>query len=240
MKFTLACAFATLGILAVAACGGRSVAPTQPFEVMPQAFTPTSGPNGIDPCKKLSSFTWYFKGPCIAQTIQKNSTEFKLKNYKGVAQSVTYPPPSGSVLGDTVFVTGEGTGRSDISGTSYGSKFPFYGTKGVPCENPSSSTVPCPGKLLMYDLMDDTSKNNLTFTAGPTFKFTTAKDLTGKSTCTVNELTQAFSSSGSSWFYIVSPVTGRVKDRSVIIPGNKTYKFEPAHNQMVVLAISCK
>ena len=239
MRSTLLGGFAILAA-ATAGCGETHIAPVQPgFVPEPAARSGAMA----DPCATLSKHGrtyWYFKGPCIARTIERASTVFAMKPYKGIAQTVTYTSVSGSLPAGTKHVVGEGTGPSDITGVNYGSKFPFFGSKAAPCENGSYQPEPCPGTLLIYDVIASESKTHVSFKSGPAFRFIAQNALHGKSVCTIADLAESFSSTNGSgsYGYVITPVTGRVKSGSVIFPSAKYYAFDPPPS--IVIAVSCK
>ncbi|HTU82508.1 MAG TPA: hypothetical protein VMF61_10285 [Candidatus Acidoferrales bacterium] len=246
MRFTLVRVLAFFGVLALAACGGSGITPMQPG-MASQAFAPASAvdasfpfrgdlvPDVTDPCKTLSTEgLWYFKGSCLGEDVKKSGTVYKLKVYRGITQTLSYPATSGTVAPKTELVTGEATGKGDITGSLSGSKFPLFGS--VKCTGGSSSgTTACPGKALMYDLLVNVSAStNANFVGSPSMTFKGATALKGKHTCVLDQLIQ----SGGSWAYQVTPVTGPVKKGSVTIPEHPG-TFTIDHHGISVLAVSC-
>jgi hypothetical protein len=158
---------AAAALIALAACGGRGVMPAQ-APASGLSFAPNAGPSAVDPCATLGkSGLWYFHGSCLSENVKKSATTFKLKGYKGIAQTLKYPAASAGVPARTTFVTGEGTGKLDITGTYQKSKFPLYGSKGVPCINQSGSTEACSNTPFLYDLLVNDSANTVTFAGSP-------------------------------------------------------------------------
>jgi hypothetical protein len=231
MRFTFVRGFAIVAAFALAACGGRTMVPmSQPASGFP-AFDNVA-PSTSDPCPTLSKDgLWYFHGPCLAEDVKKSSTEFKFKGYKGITQTVKYPAVSGSVAANTTFVTAEGTGNSDITGTFSGEKFPIYGSKDVKCLGASSSSEKCAGKAVVYDLLVNASTNSVTFTGSPSIALTAPTVLKHKHQCTLNQFIQSRG-------YQVTPVQGKIEKGAVTLPVD-TFSFHLNSHTIEVFAVSC-
>jgi hypothetical protein len=234
MRFTIMRGVAIFTVLALTACG-RGMVPVQ-TPASGFSFSGAAVQNAADPCETLSKEKlWYFHGSCLAEKVNgADGTAFQLTSYKGITELLELTPVSGSVPANTSFVTGDGTGSSDITGTYKGEKFPLYDSKGAPCISPTSSATKCAGKAIVYDLLFNDSKNEVTFMGSPSVLLTAPTPLKHQKTCTLNQLVQ----SGGKWAYQVTPVTGKIKNGKVTLP---VYPFSVqfvAHS-FKVLAISC-
>ena len=225
--------FCFFAALALAACGGRSIVPMQsPFTAL--SFDGNAVANATDPCETLSKDgIWYFHGPCLAQDVKKTSTTYKLKAYKGIAQTLKYPALSASLPANSTLITGEGTGSSDITGTFTGTKFPLYGAKGVPCVNGSGSSGSCVGTALVYDLLANATANNAMFTGSPSIALV-ARSLKHDRSCVLNQLIQR----GAGWAWEVTPVGSFTKKDTVSLPTD-SISFHVDSHTIEVLAVSC-
>lgn len=233
MRFTFSRGIAVFAIVAVASCGGRGVVPTQPSNPgIP--FAGTMAPSATNPCATLDKEgTWYFHGPCIAENVKQSATIFKLKSYRSVTQILKYPAVSGKAPAKTAFVTGEATGKKDVTGTFQGTKFPLYGSSSGPCVGNYGSAQACSGKAVVYDLMVNAGTTNVSFVGSPSITLT-GKVLRHKTTCTLNQLIRA-----GGWAYQATPVTATIAKGKVQLPQfPNTYNMDT--HTVYVFAISCQ
>ena len=154
--------------LALAACGGHGLVPSQ--SAGGDAFAPSAAmaPAAASPCQipKL----WYFMGGCKAGFLTSAGGKFALPKYKGITWTTTLG--KNSAKGKVPFVMGDATGAGDI--TSGPGKFPIYGVK--TCLAPSK----CPGSALVYFEAVNDSKAAITFNS-PSQLVVAAAKFPGKS-----------------------------------------------------------
>lgn len=137
--------------IALAACGGHAMVPSQTGNVpfarpVPQVTT--------SPCK--ISGLWYFHGSCKAFTLSSAGGTFKLPAYKGITFTATIG--SNTASGKVKFILGDATGKKDITGTVGGKAFPKYGA--TKCAQAGA----CPGTPLVYFEAVNTSSATINIT----------------------------------------------------------------------------
>jgi hypothetical protein len=229
LRVIIAHGLAIFTVLALTACGSRSMVPSQtPASAF--SYTGDVAPSATDPCKTLSTEgLWFFHGPCILESVKKSGTTYALKALAGITQTVKLQAVSGSVPANTGVVTAEGIGKSDITGTFSGKTFPLYGSD---CVNASSSATTCTGKAIVYDILVNISANSVTFTGSPSITLTAPTPLKHKKKCTLNQ----WNGVGSQ--YLVTPVTGNIKKGKVTLPVYPS-SFHLNTHTVDTFAISC-
>lgn len=156
---------ATAAAIALAACGGRGIVPSQSaapdLSLVPQAANPCYT-SAVQPA-------WIFKGSCKITKLPPGGTKIALAAYKGMTETVTLPKNTGK---DGAFVLVDAVGGADIT---------KYKTLAMP---KLPSTV---GKSALYVEAVNATKG-LMFTAG-SLVFLTKGTFPGK-TCTLSLLQQ--------------------------------------------------
>lgn len=191
--------------VALAACGGRGVIPSQSGAPDSNAFTAMSS----NPCyTKAVQPAWIFKGSCVIGKLPAKGKTFKLAPYKGVTVSVTLP--ANDAKGNPTFVLVDAIGGKVKDIKPYKKKpFPLI---------PASS-----GKSVIY-IEAVNSFGGLTFSKKSLVVTATANKLPG-SHCSVALLQQK--GSKFSWFTI--PVPPAVKGGTITetLPASGVKVFFP-------------
>lgn len=234
-------------VVALAACAGQSVVPSQSTPYAPQFAAPAaqSGattaalPMGADLASRATDpcnlGIWYFKGSCLKIAAKKPSTKFALKTYKGITATITWP--SSNAKPNTFIIIGEGTNSTDITGTFNGHAFTFYKGKGVKCYNTSLKVTPCAGSALVYAIVANDSKNAITFSGTPQIDIASS-GLAGKKKCTLNLIYFA-NNAPKGWE--VTPISAAPKAGKVTIPSVKLSQgFGFSGDTFSVFAITCE
>jgi hypothetical protein len=133
-------AIAAVAALALAACGGHAMVPSQNFSQNPIAGGAFAVPDAGTPCSTIKGF-WQFGGACKAYSLTAAGATYKLPYYKGIALHVTVG--KNSATKSIPFLLGDATGKGDITGTYKTKKFPPYSTK-------TCAKSPCAGTPMLY------------------------------------------------------------------------------------------
>jgi hypothetical protein len=177
--------------LALAACGGHGVVPSQSL-ASGNGFVPANTmPLGVDPDKTSKcdlSGMYYFHGDCVAFNLSMSSNTTvelgKFGAYKGIKITTTFGPfvnpPKG--IKSVAALMGDAVGKGDISGTVKGKAFPLYGV-GKDCVNSQGKAEFCPGKPFVYAELINTSKYTLKPKLTPKFVISDTNGFPGKRLC---------------------------------------------------------
>ncbi|HTA40716.1 MAG TPA: hypothetical protein VK760_16660, partial [Candidatus Acidoferrales bacterium] len=116
-----------------------------------------------------------------------------------------------------------GTSDRDITGTFGGVAFPVYGT--VPCVDPVSHPSICPGKAILYNLIDNHTDEDIGFGQTPRFSLTNAGSFPGKE-CELISLTRT---KAGQWEWVLELMYSRPKDGKISFPsrGRAIFGFSP-------------
>lgn len=181
---------AVVAAVALAACGGHGVVPSQlaPNGAVAPAGNAVLGvvPDGKSKCDIPGIY--YFHGDCVAFNLSMNATTIvklgKYGAYKGIKITTTFGvfqnPPKG--VKTIAALMGDATGSGDITGTIGGKSFPIYGA-GKDCVNNTGQPIYCPGKPFVYAELINTSKYTLKPKYTPGFNITDTNGFPGKRLC---------------------------------------------------------
>jgi hypothetical protein len=224
---------AAVAALALGACAGHGMVPSQ-------SGIPSGGSDSVlrkstSPCN-FGTQGWYFHGSCAAFVMKPKGLTVKLPIYKSFTLNTTYGKSDVSAKGAEM-ITGDATGKKDITGTLGGQPFPPYGA-GNDCVNSFGKAVACPGKVFLYAELINTSAKTITPKMTPKFVITTSTKFPGHTTCYPAVLTAKGKKSAGGWSpqtIIGSPPKG--KTLTINAFNNTLGLVYPAHSGLFVAAI---
>ena len=231
-------ATAIVAAVALAACAGHGVVPSQ--SVVPAVSNGflangfAAGPDGkTSPCDLKGMY--YFHGSCRAFSLNMTkATTLKLGQfgpYQGITITTTFsaftnPPKVQTVAA----VMGDAIGKGDITGTVGGKAFPLYGA-GKDCVY-AGKPATCPGKPFVYAELINKSQYTLKPQLTPKFVITDSNGFpTGKKNqCFPAELT-------SKGWLPQTNVHGTPKNHTLVINALKNTQnlYYPANAQFIVV-----
>ncbi|MEO6834443.1 MAG: hypothetical protein ABI231_00830, partial [Candidatus Tumulicola sp.] len=188
-------AAAIAAAVALAACGGHGVVPSQSLASgVANGFTSNGFAPGVSPAKSpcAQPNMYYFQGSCAAFNMNMNATTTvvlgKVHPYQGIEITTTLskftkPPNVKSVPA----IMGDAIGK-DVTGKVKTKIFPLYGT-GNNCFI-NQKPAKCPGKPFVYAELINMSKYTLKPQATPAFYIVDKNGYPGKTLCYAAILTQ--------------------------------------------------
>jgi hypothetical protein len=192
---TITIGAAFVAAAALSACAGRGVVPSQNFasssgtDAMIASPQATATPN---PCQHTNPATMYlFGGSCTSFTMKGSNglpvTVYlgRYKAYQGIKITTVYGKNTGGPATPLPFVTGDATGKGDITGKVGGKAFLAYGGKNCLF---NGKLGPCPGKVFVYAELINNSNYTLKPADTPTFTITDTNKFPG-TTCFPAEYT---------------------------------------------------
>lgn len=208
-------------IVVLGACSGQGSVPMQAGNAQPSAIDAAK-----DPCNIKNM--WYFRGSCSQITIQDSGSTIALKAYKGI--TMTESLGKVKTTGTVTIISGDGTGKTDITGTlSSGLAFPFYGKS---CFDANLAATKCTGKQIVYFDIDNSSSNIITFKTTPEIAVT---DSSAKGTCTLDNLKNVNGKIG----YQLTSITAKVKNGKFTLNAVKYPHPQELATGFFVFGISC-
>jgi hypothetical protein len=244
----VACAAA----VALAACGGHGVVPSQ--SLAPNSgFAPNSGmmpgsdlANSVTPDNTLCAIPgqWYFHGACLAFSMSTTKTTVvnlgKFSPYGGIKITATFgpalAPPKG--VSSISAIMGDAIGNGDITGLVGGKPFSPYGKTNNCLSN--RKLGPCPGHPFVYAELYNNSTHTLKPKDTPGFAITDSHGFPGKRLCFPAVWSAATKTSPAGWNPNLNvggvPHGTTVKINPVANPGQLFYT---AH-QAVITAGACE
>jgi hypothetical protein len=193
-------AAAIVAAIALAACGGHGVVPSQSF-TSGNAVSAGSNVllNAVSDAKVSKcdiAGMYYFHGSCVAFTLNLlGNTTIELGKYgayHGIKITTTLSaissPPKG--VKTVPAIMGDAIGNGDITGQVGGKSFPLYG-HGKDCVNSQGKAEYCPGKPFVYAELINQSKYTLKPKDTPKFYITDSNGFPGKNNCFPAILTKA-------------------------------------------------
>jgi hypothetical protein len=190
---------AALAALALTACGGRAVIPSN--GMMPNSFEPdVNGPGPAICYTAKVQPAWILHGACVMSKLTSKGAAFKLPAYKGVTVNVTLPAGNSAGAKGGPFVLVDAIGGIDIS---------KWKGKALP-KIPATT-----GKSVIY-VETVNSIAGLKFPKGNlVFKITTKKS--PGSSCALSLLQQK----GAKFSWFKTPITAQIKGGTATytIPG---------------------
>lgn len=169
---------AVAAAIALAACGGHGLVPSQ--SAGPDSLAPTSAfhPAATSPCDIKG--LWYFKGTCLPGELAASGGTFKLAKYNGVTVITTLG--KNSVKGKAPMILADATKPdTDVTGKYKNKLFPPYSQKTC------AKQVTCSGAAVVYLEVINGTKSQINFTSKTTLTVAASK-FPGK-TCIPAELT---------------------------------------------------
>jgi len=178
-------ACAVIALIFIAGCAGTNAGSFGPQGGIAQSTIATGAPHssrrGViqDPGYRLSDDPkegspcdiagfWYFHGSCTTFSIGPKGLTVRLAAYRGLSLQQSFP--TNFTTKTDAFVTGDGTSDADITGTFETKAFPVYGSIG--CASIFGGPMPCPGKALLYTVIENAGSVTIGFNATPGFTIT--------------------------------------------------------------------
>jgi hypothetical protein len=186
---------AAAAAIALGACAGHGMVPSQ-SGVPSGNFDSVLRKSKPSPCN-LGTQGWYFHGACAAFLMKPNGITVKLPVYKSFTLDTTYGKSNVSPKGAGM-ITGDATGKGDITGTVGGHPFPPYGA-GNDCVSSLGKAEACPGTVFLYAELINTSAKTITPKTTPQFVITTKTKFPGHTTCYPAVLTAKSKNSAGGW-----------------------------------------
>jgi hypothetical protein len=253
LNCTLVAAAATV---ALAACSSQGAIPlqsttadnaalnmrlSQPLSVQPLALPLSDDALSPDAAKSACDLkgTWYFKGSCVKANVVKAGGTFSLAAYKGITMKVTTGTTGATKA--VPFIVGNGTSKTDITGTNNGKAFPFMSAKPGNCitvVGSQGNAATCPTPFVYFEEIND-SKTNVTIPDWPSSTISNTGKYPGK-TCT---LAIMVSTKSGAMYWDLLPITGKVSGSSVTLKGKKATGVITANlngGYLDLFAIGCK
>ena len=193
-------AAAIVAAVALAACGGHGVVPSQSFASGNAVSTGSDALLNAVSDAKVSKCDitgmYYFHGSCVPFNLNMNSNTTielgKYGAYHGIKITTTLStiqnPPKG--VKTIPFIMGDAVGNGDITGQVKGKSFPLYG-HGKDCVNSQGKAEYCPGKPFVYAELINSSTHTLKPKDTPKFYITDSNGFPGKRLCFPAILTAA-------------------------------------------------
>lgn len=231
---------AIVAAVALAACAGRGVVPSQGFAPnVSNGFASNgfdAGPDGkTSPCDIKGKY--YFHGSCRTFNLNMTkSTTVKLGQfgpYHGITITTTFGPFTNPPKVQSVpAIMGDAVGSGDITGLAGGKAFKLYGD-GKDCVY-ANKPATCPGKPFVYAELINTSKYTLKPQLTPKFVITDSNGFpTGRNNqCFPAELT-------SKGWLPETNVHGTPKNDTLVINALKNTQnlYYPANGQFIVVGV---
>ncbi|HTA37454.1 MAG TPA: hypothetical protein VK760_00175 [Candidatus Acidoferrales bacterium] len=209
---------AALALTALAACSGATTIPYQGQTAGEPGDPLVRTANASSPCD-ISGF-WYFHGSCEAIRMKPKGVSVALRRYNGLTLKESFS--KNFATEDPAFVIGEGTSAHDITGLNGGQTFPVYGS--VACSSLSGDAVTCPGRAVLYNVIENAGSETVVFNATPLFEITKSPGFTAAK-CQVVQLRRT----GTRFVWLRLPIYGH--------PNGTKLTFKP---WAVVLGFSAK
>lgn len=231
---------AAVAAVALAACGGHGVVPSQGIAPnVSNGFAANGFAAGPDAKKSPCQITgmYYFHGSCRAFSLSMTKvTTVKLGQfspYKGITITTTFSPFTNPPKVQSVpAIMGDAVGSGDITGLSKGKAFKLYGD-GKDCVY-ANKPATCPGKPFVYAELINTSKYTLKPQLTPKFVITDANGFpTGRNNqCFPAELT------AKGWLAETN-IHGTPKNKTLVINALKNTEnlYYPADSQFIVAGV---
>ncbi len=170
---------ATAAAVALAACGGHGLVPSQNVGgagyAAPSLLTDKAAKT---PCQSVPGF-WAFGGSCVANELTSKGATIKLAKYQNITFTIAIG--ANNAKGKVPFIVGDAVGNGDITGTYKGKKFPPYG--GKHCVSGTGAPQTCPGKSFVYVEAINGGKATVTLSQTPAITIVDTKGFPGKNLC---------------------------------------------------------
>jgi hypothetical protein len=169
---------ATAAAVALAACGGHGLVPSQSAATGDSQSNFNRAPDAPVTCSTVPN-AWEFHGACTAAKLTAKGATVALAKY----MDITFKAVIGknNAKGTVAFLLGDAIDNGDITGKIGGRKFPPYAGKN--CLSEFGKPTTCLGKVFMYVEVVNRGKAKVVLPDSPAITIVDTKGFPGKNEC---------------------------------------------------------
>jgi len=185
---------ATAAAVALAACGGHGLVPSQSAATGDTQSDFDRAPDTAVTCSTVPN-AWEFHGACTADKLTSKGVTFALAAYKDIVFKTVFG--KSKVKRSVPFLVGDAIGNGDITGKVGGKSFPLY--EGKNCLTQTGKPAECPGKAFLYVEAVNLGKAEVVLADSPSITVVDKKGFPGTHTCAPAFLAPKTTKSPQGW-----------------------------------------